>query len=469
MYIRIVPFCFVLFVVSTFAFAETYFEIIDEEENSVFGTIAALDQKQIVMDVQGTPLTIPLEKLVKIRNLASNPYEGIAAVAHLPNLGQQPRPAATAVRSARSKNEQNFTEYLAKIQKTNEQTVRKPFPGSVIALELKDGFQLTASSFTVVKSQGVCRPLELQNDLSIPLNNLSAVRFIVRSLSEVVSPPADWLRLAVPNSKGDHLIVGNPGAFDVYTGILNEVNAETVSFTVDGEVLPVPRRRVYGLVFHGETTGNAPATASPTSTPPLATLTLWSGTRGMISDLRLNENKLTWQTTGGVSMTVPLDHVSEIDFGEKGIAYLLDFERVKNEFTLPVAPDVKPEQLKLLQTFYESRTKMSREVVLDGTAYDRAITLQGKASLEYHLPKSFAVLKAVIGVEDQFRPQALASLQILADSQILGTWELRGDAASQPISLNLPQNCRLITIIAEPVPQSNIPAVLTIADPKLFE
>jgi hypothetical protein len=95
--------------------------------------------------------------------------------------------------------------------------------------------------------------------------------------------------------------------------------------------------------------------------------------------------------------------------------------------------------------------------------------LLGRTSLEYHLPKPFAVLKGVIGIEDQFRPYASATLQILADSQVLGTWELRGDTAAQRIHLNLPQNCRVLTIIAEPLPQSGVPAVLTIADPKVVE
>jgi hypothetical protein len=95
--------------------------------------------------------------------------------------------------------------------------------------------------------------------------------------------------------------------------------------------------------------------------------------------------------------------------------------------------------------------------------------LKGKTTLDYLLPKPFASLKAVIGIEDQFCPHTSATLQILANSQMLGTWELRGDSASERIQMNLPQNCRMITIIVEPPPQSNLPAVLTIADPKLFE
>jgi hypothetical protein len=78
-------------------------------------------------------------------------------------------------------------------------------------------------------------------------------------------------------------------------------------------------------------------------------------------------------------------------------------------------------------------------------------------------------LRAVIGVEDQFRPYASARLQILADSQSLGTWDIRGDAPAQRISLNLPQNCKLITIIAEPLPQSDVSTVLTITDAKFTE
>ena len=439
--------------------AETYFEILDNESNSVFGSLIEFDQTRIVVDVQGKTQSIPLEKLVKIQNIAPSPYERSLPATGNQNPGQ---PTLPVTLTGQSVNQRKYAETVAKLLKSDEQAVKRTFPGSVVAIELKDGSLLTASSFIVVKSQGICRLLEQENDLSIPLDAISAVRFVVRSLSEVIVPPADWQRLAVPNAGGDRLVVGNPGTFDVYSGILNEVSAETVSFDVDGESLPVPRRRVFGLVFHG-------AAVSPASATPLATLTLWSGTKGMISDIRLKENELTWQTTAGVTVAVPLNMVSEIDFGEKGVAFLFDFERVHNNFSLPFASEVKLDQFKLLQTFYESRSKMSREIVLDGVAYEQGVTLHGVASLEYRLPKPFAVLKAVIGIEDQFRPHALSSLRIMADSQLLGSWTLRGDAAAQAIHLNLPQNCRVLTIIAEPAPQSDIPAVLTIADPKLFE
>lgn len=458
MFTRFFSFWLVLFAIGTFTLAnETYFEVIDNEENSIFGTIAALDQTQIVVDVQGVPQTIPVEKLVKIRNLAPSFYGGTTSTTGTPDLV-----SPMSALSRRNTAEQSLAEELTRRLQANEQALRKTFPSSVVALELKDGSRLTASSFVIAGDQGVCRLLEQQNNLSIPLNHISAVRFTVRSLLEVVSPPADWLRLAVPNAEGDRLVIGNPGSFDVYAGILNDASAETISFTVDGEVLPVPRRRVFGLVLHGE--------ADPfASVPPLATLTLWTGTRGMISDIRLNDRELTWQTTTGLTVAVPLNMVSEIDFGEKGIAYLIDFERVRSEFSLPFASEIKPEQSRLFQAFFESRAKVSREVILDGVVYERGITLYGKTSLEYHLPQSFSALRGIIGIEDQFRPHASASLQILADSQVLGTWELRGDAASLPIHLNLPQNCRLITIIAEPLPQSGGSTVLTIADAKFSE
>ena len=414
---RLLPLYFALFLASHFVWAETYFEVLDNEANSFIGTITTLDRTQIVVDSQGKTQAIPLEKLVRVRNLAPNPYAQVG---------------------------------------------KETFPASVIALELKEGTRLTASSFTVDKSQGICRLLDKQSDLSIPLESISAVRFAVRNLQDVINPPADWLRLAVPSADGDRLIVGNPGSFDVYAGVLKEINAETIFFDVDGEVLPVPRRKVYGFLLHGD-----PNLSSGVS--PLATLVLWTGTRGMISDLRLVKNELTWQTQTGLAVTVPLNNVDVIDFGEQGVAYLFDFEKGQNEFSLSFAPNIKLEQFNALQTFYERRIKEPREIVLDGTAYSRGVTLLGKTSLEYRLPKPFAALKAVIGIEDQFRPNASAMIQILADSRVLGTWELRGDTTSQQIHINLPQNCRLITIRTEPLPQSNIPAVLSIADAKLFE
>ena len=456
---RLLSFWFILFALGAPAMA-TYFEILDNEGNSIFGTIVQLDRTQLIVDAQGEQQTIPLEKLVIVRNLASNPYTEIPAA----NFQHQQR-SAMATLTVRSANERRLAEFLAGVQGTNAE--RKTFPDSVIALELKDGSRLTASSFTIADSLGTYRLLEQQEEQSILLEHLSAVRFAVGSLPEVINPPADWQRVAVPHADGDRLVIGSPGSFELYAGILGNVNAETVSFNVDGDILPIPRRRVYGIVFHGDI-------ASATYPAPLATLSLWSGTQVMISDIELTAGQygnsgLTLQTTSGLTITIPLDMVSEMNFGESGVAHLFDFERVRNEFSLPIALNMEAESLRLMQTFLESRTRVSREIVLDGIAYERGVTLKGQVSLEYLLPSPFASLSAVIGIEDQFRPHASATLQILADSQVLGVWELRGDAAARRIHVNLPQNSQRITIIAEPTPQSGVPAVVTITEPKLFE
>jgi len=456
MSIRLFIFCFILLSHNA-SVAETYFEILDNAENSIFGTIADIDRTQIIVDVQGELQSIPFERIVKIRNLAPNPYEGGTSAS-----SNQHQPPTRMTLVARSANEQKLAEFLARIQRADGQTEKKTFPGTVIAIELKDGSRITSTSFAIRKDVFEYRLAEHERYVNVPVEYLSSVRFTVRGLSEVLNPPEDWQRLAIPNAEGDRLVVGNPGAFDVYTGILGEVNHDNASFEVEGEVLPIPRRRIFGLVFHGE---SVPAT----QTPSFATLTLWGGTQGMISDIALKDGELTWTTSSGWSDKIPLNMVNEIDFGAKGIASLFDFERVRNEFSFPFASEIRAEPLQLLKTFYESRTKVSREIVLDGVAYERGITLQGQASLEYHLSKPFASLTAVVGVEDQFRPHASSTLQILADSQVLGVWELRGDVTAQQIQLNLPQNCRRITFIAEPIPHSDMPTVLTIAEPKLFE
>ncbi|MCL2004841.1 MAG: NPCBM/NEW2 domain-containing protein [Planctomycetaceae bacterium] len=461
--------CTVLLLACSFAeSAETYFEVLDLEGQAVLGTLVQLDSGQITVNVQGELQTLPIASVVKIRNLIPNPYRETSSAAAQQH--RQPPPSRSRLTNAanaqQQTNAQRLINQLAKIQQASEQAVQKSFPDTVITLELTDGSRLTAADFSIADGQADVRLLELQNSglpnaFSLPLEALSAVRFSVRGLSDVVNPSADWLRLAVPSAEGDKLIVGNPGTFDVYTGILGDVNAETVFFNVDGTVLPIPRHRIYGLVLHGE--------VPPTTSPPLATLTHWSGTQGMVSDIRLDGEELTWRTASGLTVSIPLDEVSEIDFGEKGIASLFDFERVHSEFALPFASELGQEHGGLLRTFVESRTRVSREIVLDGNVYERGVTLQGSATLEYHLPRPFVSLRAVIGIEDQFRPWSSSVLKILADSQVLGTWKLRGDAASQRIEVHLPQNCRTITFVVEPLLRPGTSTILTIADPKVVE
>jgi hypothetical protein len=199
-------------------------------------------------------------------------------------------------------------------------------------------------------------------------------------------------------------------------------------------------------------------------------LSLWTGTQAAVSDFRLSGNELSIQTSSGLNAMIPLEMVEEINFGEKGVASLAGLELLRGESSLPFESNINPMQLPLLKTFYENRSKnVSSGAVMDGTKFEQSITLRGKTLLEYRLPKPFTSLRAVIGIEDQYRPYASGTLKVLADSQILGTWELRGDTASTRIDVNLPQSCRLLTIITESTQQSNIPTVLTIADLKLFE
>ena len=482
MFLRICAVCFVFFAGATI-YAETYFECLNNENTSLFGTITELNRNHVVFNGQDGQYTIPLGKVVKIRNLLPSPY-GEAAV------NNRPHSASRSPLAARRANERKLAEFLVSVQradaKGNEQFARKNFPGHVIVLDLKDGGSLTVSSLTISGGQAVVRLLEQSNNVSIPLHKLSSVRLTVRSLSDVFMPPEDWLRLSVPHTDGDRLVVGNPGAFDVYSGIFGDVDNDTVQFDVDGEVLPIPRRRVFGLVFHAVTEGGA-SSMQPAVAPALGTLTLWTGTQGIFSDIDMKDSELTWQTPSGVSFTTTLDMVNEIDFGQQGVGYLFDFERKRSEFTLPIELHHKSqtnesqtglEHLQFLQTFYEGRTNDKREIVMDGVAYNRdsagrAITLQGRTLLEYHLPdpsgQPYVSLSAIIGIEDQFRPNAASVFRLLADSQVLGEWVLRGDAAAQSIQLSLPLDCRVITIFSEPVVSLGMPTVLTIAEPKLFE
>ncbi|MDR0337014.1 MAG: NPCBM/NEW2 domain-containing protein [Planctomycetaceae bacterium] len=518
--LRIIFFC-LFFSVSICAAAEVPFAVTDTDGHTVSGTIIALDSVQFVLDSDGTKTEIATEKIVRLQNLMDNPFQSAVSIsgessAHssLPNISL-PQKSSKSIAALLQKQEPNSS------QKEKEEQETKPiFPESVSVLELKDRTRLVVTEF-VTKGKSVVVRLLNNKEITLPLEQLLMVRLMVKSLNDVTVAPEEWRKFVVQSAEtGDRIVVGQLGSLDVYTGILAEVGKDTISFIVDGETLPVPRRKVFGLLFHSpqrsqNVADDVTKDTAKTSLPLFGFLSLWNGTKLPLHSLTLDENdQWNWTTISGVSGTLLPEEIDALDIGRKNMFYLTDLKPTSLEQSFFFDREtVKADDhvLRMLRTYrtqkiisqlssiendnnnINSNSKQSpillslprtdsrqnkipdlpipglKGFALDGNFYERGFAIPAKTVLEYTLTDSFTAFRAVTGIDDRLRPNGGVRLRVLAEQQLLGEWEFYGDEPAKLLKLPLPPNTKILKFEIDFLKEITAPAILTLAEPQLMK
>lgn len=436
--------------------SEIPFEATDVDGGSFRCRIVSMNPDSLILsDPDGQQKPWPFNRLESLRNLQRNPY----------SVPQGPR------------------------TETDPSETGTGFPGSVIAITMADGSRLVATSLTAKGETARCRFLD-QEEWTFPLTSIDSVRFDVKAYVDLDAPPEDWSQLTVRAERaGDRLIVGKPGSLDGYDGIVIEIGTDTISFSVDGETLPVPRRRVFGLLLH-----TPPVPVTDQQKPAFSgTLTFWNGTRIALRSFEIldgespeSEKRLSWTSLSGIVGTDPLSRIDKLSFGRDDVLFLAECSpsRIEQSLlfdweTLPAGPSSPRE---MLRTFRVGRMGVGRQkgglaasgmlsaimigqpkdartqkipslplpglegTVLDGASYRHGMGIPTGTALHYDVSESYSALRGVAGIDDRLRPDGRARLIIQAGEQLLCDREIRGDGSAEPIRLELPDNVRTLTL-----------------------
>lgn len=469
---------------------EVRFAASDVDGVASVGAVVSLNTERLVFQVDDDRRDISLNRLETLKNTAGNPYlagEGPLRISPVSPNDNSPEPS-------RSAPERRFPIPVVRPEKSDsaKKTTSSPFPDSVSVVDLVDGSRLTAVSVSLKGKTARCLLLNDDETIEIPIRNIAAVRFDVPDRSSVDAPVAAWNRLATASDrKGDRLVVGQAGSLDVYDGVVLEISAETVVFSVDGDTLPVPRRRVAGLLFHVDP--EARKSLSAEKSP--GRLELWDGSRIRLSTLDVSENddRLAWTALAGFSGRSALKTIDRLEFGQKDVLYLSDLVPGTLEQTMlfdwakrptidsptsngpldllrivrarrmrvgnPEEPDLRSSlEVSTLRppTGGSRPSKISNRplpglegIILDGLPYSKGLVVPCGTSMSFVLPEPFAALRGVAGFDDRRRPEGRARLVILADGELLCDWELRGDAAANPLKFELPGQTRMLTLTVD--------------------
>ncbi len=290
-------------------------------------------------------------------------------------------------------------------------------------IDLIDGSSLVARDYLV--AEGLAR-ITLFNDQVLELSTTGIFSVRLKPHSEAVA--AEWSRMLEMQIDNDLLVVRSDGMLDYHKGVLRDVTGKVVQFDLEGDILPVKRFKVHGLVYHQPPGGELPEA--------VCCIADVFGSRWSVNLLSLSD-ELQWTTPSGLTVTQPLASLARIDFSANKVLFLSDLEPQSITWTPHFGSD---RDLPLLGRFFalrEDTNLQSNPLRLDGQQYDKGLALHSRTKVVYRLPGRFRRFQAIVGIDDDVRPNGDVCLVIYGDDRVLLETTVTGTDPARSIDLEL--------------------------------
>ena len=237
---------------------------------------------------------------------------------------------------------------------------------------------------------------------------------------------------------------------DFVDGIVGSMNADTVSFLLDGNEIPVPRNRLFGIVL-ARTDSESPLDGHTTILGP-------NQSQLHVKQFRLSDDdQLEVVTSWGQQFSLPGSSIRSIDFSSGRFHHLSDLDPVRERYFGTAPPDQSlglftPEE-EATRTGNASLYRMSRDafpygnggrppLMLRGKIYRKGLCIYPSARIDYALDAKYSKLVTLVGVDDEVAfngptkgPAWAVSLRIEGDGQVL--WERLIKAPEDPIPVEV--------------------------------
>ncbi|MCE5267813.1 MAG: NPCBM/NEW2 domain-containing protein [Planctomycetaceae bacterium] len=302
-----------------------------------------------------------------------------------------------------------------------------------VLIELTDGSVVQATQYVV---QGGLVRITLVGGAVIE-SPASGVRTVQFQHSAELSP--DWSRWSEAKADSDLIVVRTEGGLDSHKGVLHDVGEDAVRFDLDGEVLPVQRSKIYGLVYRHSVSAELPAA--------VCRITDASGSQWSVRSLKLGD-MLQWLTPAGVTVSEPLESITRIDFSGGKLVYLSDLKPESSVWT-PLFAAEKP--LPAMKRFYGPRFDRgfdSNELELGGVHYSKGIAVHARTEVVYRLPAGFRKFSAMAGIDQTAKPDGKVRLVVRSDDKVLWEGDIGGNDAPKTIDVDV-ASARRLTILVD--------------------
>ena len=308
-----------------------------------------------------------------------------------------------------------------------------PAQQAAVWVKLVDGSLLVGQDYAV--ADGQARLTTPEGTIEVPARDVVSVRL----QAQTEATAAQWTRIIEGKIDADLIVVRSDQSLDYHKGVLHNVTGQTVEFALDGEILPVKRPKVYGLIYRHPAGRQLPEAH--------CRLTDAAGSQWLVRSIVLEKEKLRWTTPTGLTATRVLASVTRVDFSEGKIVFLSDLKPESVTWTPFFGTNGK---LPALAEFYAPRRDRAlgaKPLKLGGKQYAKGLALHSRTEMVFRLPGRFRRLVAIAGIDEGVRPRGNVRLVIRGDDRVLLEKTVAGTDPPLPVDLDLSGVRRLAILV----------------------
>ncbi len=300
----------------------------------------------------------------------------------------------------------------------------RPIDPRKAVVTLTDGSRLSATSLKIAGGT-----VELEGPGPVPLKFPATAIAHVQFGRPSGKAAELWAELLKKESRKDLLVIRKGETADYLSGLVGDLG-EKLSFTLDGEVVPVAREKVLGYITARR--------ASPRQ-KPVGFVILGGGDRLAAVSAEPKGATLVVTTPAGVQLPVAASQVEALDFAAGKLEYLSELTWRSSRYT-PYIQNPGDREDSIERELFQPRKDRStfRPLSIGGKVYRRGLWLHSKSVVSWRLAGEYRRLQAVIGIDDQVEePTADVDLKIVGDEKVLFEGVVKWGEAPKAIDVDL--------------------------------
>jgi len=196
-----------------------------------------------------------------------------------------------------------------------------------------------------------------------------------------------WAELLERDRREDWLVIRKQDKLDFVPGVVSGISDQHVSLLLDGETVPVPRAKVFGVILRQRQTSGSKSSG---------VVELISGDRLAVTTVTSKGTEFSLELAAGPTVTIPMASVRVFDFSADKLTWLSSLKPrdIKHEPGLiDWAPAVK-----------NDRDSWGGDVYLQlgNQTFTRGVCIRSKTVVQYRLNGDYSRFVSLMGIQHDY-------------------------------------------------------------------